>query len=151
VELVFGHAVGAGVKVLLQGVHLSAEDVPEGLHLSQLLPQAVALLGGNRLNRGGRENERTREGEELTRQDKQVDAVSEARRRRIYTLVPPRGVPRTLKEEAEVRLEEDILKGVALRPSVSSVGRGRKHLRKQQHDNKVYIQSELNYLKRSTF
>ena len=59
--------------------------------------------------------------------------------------------PRTLKEEAEVRLEEDILKGVALRPSVSSVGRGRKHLRKQQHDNKVYIQSELNYLKRSTF
>ena len=40
---VSGH-VGTAIEVSLQCVHLPAEDVPEGLHLRQLLPEAVALL-----------------------------------------------------------------------------------------------------------
>jgi len=43
-QLVVGD-VGAAVEVTLQRVHLAAQNVPEGLHLRQLLPQAVALLG----------------------------------------------------------------------------------------------------------
>lgn len=43
-QLVLGHAVCAAVKVLLQRVHLPAQDVSEGLHLCQLLPQTVTLL-----------------------------------------------------------------------------------------------------------
>lgn len=42
-ELVLGDAICAAIKVLLQRVHLSAEDVSERLHLRQLLRQAVAL------------------------------------------------------------------------------------------------------------
>lgn len=45
-QLVFGDSVCTAIKVLLQGVHLSAQDVPEGLHLRQLLTQAMTFLSG---------------------------------------------------------------------------------------------------------
>lgn len=43
-QLILGHGVCAAIEILLQRVHLPAQDVSEGLHLRQLLPQAVALL-----------------------------------------------------------------------------------------------------------
>lgn len=47
-QLIFGLGVCAAIEVLLQRVHLPAQDTSEGLHLRQLLPQAVALLDGRR-------------------------------------------------------------------------------------------------------
>lgn len=52
-QFVFGHSVRAAVKVFLQRVHLPAQDVPEGLHLCQLLPQAVAFLEEQHDDKGG--------------------------------------------------------------------------------------------------
>lgn len=49
-QLIFGLGVCAAIEVLLQRVHLPAQDVSEGLHLRQLLPQAVALLEENLAN-----------------------------------------------------------------------------------------------------
>lgn len=47
-QLIFGHGVCAAIKIFLQCVHLPAQDISEGLHLCQLLPQAVALLDRRR-------------------------------------------------------------------------------------------------------
>lgn len=43
-KLIFTVSICAVVKAPLQCVHLSAENVPEGLHLCQLFPQTVSLL-----------------------------------------------------------------------------------------------------------
>jgi len=43
-QLILRHGVRTAIKVFLKRVHLPAQDVSEGLHLRQLLPQAVTLL-----------------------------------------------------------------------------------------------------------
>lgn len=43
-QLIFGHGICAAIKVFLQSVNLPAQDISEGLHLRQLLSQAVTLL-----------------------------------------------------------------------------------------------------------
>lgn len=44
-QLILRHVCTA-IKVFLKRVHLPAQDISEGLHLCQLLSQAVTLLGG---------------------------------------------------------------------------------------------------------
>lgn len=43
-QFIFRHSICTAVKVFLQRVHLPAQDVSEGLHLCQLLSQAVTFL-----------------------------------------------------------------------------------------------------------
>lgn len=47
-KFIFGDNVSTGVKVFLQRVHLSAQNVPEGFHFSELLTQPVPLLSGDK-------------------------------------------------------------------------------------------------------
>lgn len=54
VKLILAQGIGTRVKVLLQGVHLSAQNVPEGLHFCELLTQPVALLSRNTENWSGK-------------------------------------------------------------------------------------------------
>lgn len=49
-KFIFGNGIGTGIKVLLQGVHLSAQDVSESFHFCKFLTQPVPLL-----SRGGGE------------------------------------------------------------------------------------------------
>lgn len=45
-KFIFGNGIGTGIKVLLQGVHLSAQDVSESFHFCKFLTQPVPLLSG---------------------------------------------------------------------------------------------------------
>lgn len=49
-KFIFGNGIGTGIKVLLQGVHLSAQNVSESFHFCKFLTQPVPLLskGGGR-------------------------------------------------------------------------------------------------------
>lgn len=62
-QLIFGHSVCAAIKIFLQRVHLPAQDISEGLHLRQLLPQAVALLDRRRDGEGTGEFGKCYQGE----------------------------------------------------------------------------------------
>lgn len=43
-KFIFGDSISTGVKVFLQGVYLSAQNVPKGFHFCKLLTQPVPLL-----------------------------------------------------------------------------------------------------------